>query len=173
MILSNETVVSSVNTRGIRSREKMIDVLNYLQNSEGNIYCLQDTHWLSHENIISQYWDGEFIINGNKTNARGVAILFKKNFEYKIIKTFPDQEGNTLTVDLTIEKDFSIRIINLYAPNKDYSKYFEYIDEMVDNNQNYYLIICGDFNLVLNPDIDCQIINISIIQKLETNYHIL
>ena len=156
MSCSNDIVVSSVNTRGLRNRDKMKDVLNYLYNSEGNIYCLQDTHWLSQENNISQFWDGEFIINGNKTNARGVAFLLKKNFEYKIINTLADQEGNTLTVDLILQQDFSIRIINLYAPNTDSPKYFDYINELVTNNPNDYLIICGDFNLILNPNLDCH-----------------
>lgn len=39
---------------------------------------------------------------------------------------------------------------------------------MVNNDQNDLLIICRDFNLMLNPDIDCQ----NYQHKLETNYHI-
>ena len=156
MSSSNDIVVSSVNVRGLRSREKMQEVLNYLQQSDSKIICLQDTHWLSQENTINQFWDGEYIINGNKTNARGVAILFKKHFEYKIINKISDLEGNTLTVDLTLENYFHIRIINLYAPNKDNPKYFKNIKNLVTNNPNDYLILCGDFNLIVNPKLDCH-----------------
>ena len=45
--------------------------------------------------------------------------------------------------------------MNIYAPNADNPTFFENVFEQVDSfdNKDYY-IICGDFNLVLDPEID-------------------
>ena len=37
--------VSSVNTRGLQTANKRIDVLDYLKNTDYNIISLQDCHW--------------------------------------------------------------------------------------------------------------------------------
>ena len=49
---------------------------------------------------------------------------------------------------------FSKRIINIYAPNLDEPIFFENMQKLVENNNQSYLMICGDFNLVLNPTMD-------------------
>ena len=53
--------------------------------------------------------------------------------------------------------------MNIYAPNSDNPTFFENVFEQVDSfdNKDYY-IICGDFNLVLDPEIDYETINLPI-----------
>ena len=51
-----------------------------------NIVCLQDTHWISSDRrSITAHWNNECFISEARTNARGVAILLKNNFEYQIL----------------------------------------------------------------------------------------
>ena len=59
----------------------------------------------------------------------------KNNFEFEVLQTEADPKGNYLCVDLKMTS-FSIRIINIYAPN---------LEEP---------IFGGDFNLVLDPTMD-------------------
>ena len=83
--LNNIVKVSSANVQGIRDKRKRVDVLTYLSN-EANILCLQDTHLIESDikHILTQLPEYKVILNGFKTNARGVAIFLKNNFEYRI-----------------------------------------------------------------------------------------
>ena len=72
-------VISSMNCRGLKNKQKKIDVLDYLKNTDSNIICLQDTHWISEDSRhIRSIWNNICYIHGSKTNARGVAILINK-----------------------------------------------------------------------------------------------
>ena len=93
------------------------------------------------------------IINATQTNSRGVAVLLRNNFEYEIICNKSDSEGNYLCIDLKITS-FSARLINIYAANQDKPQFFENIYNLINENEQDYLIICGDFNLALDPELD-------------------
>ena len=102
MSVIGETIkVLSANCQGLQNKNKMADVLKYMKEKRPNILCLQDTHWTpGDEKFIKQHWDGEVIIHGVRKNARGVGILFDKNFQYEIMKVEKDPDGNLLVVDL-------------------------------------------------------------------------
>ena len=78
--------VASMNCRGLADNAKRRDVLHYLKNKQYSIYCLQDVHWVERmEDQIRAEWGLEWVFFSSfKSNARGVAILFNNNFEYKI-----------------------------------------------------------------------------------------
>ena len=156
MILGEEIVVSSVNCRGLQDIKKRTDVLDFLKNNiHSNIFCLQDTHWTDKdEKQIRNIWNNPLIIHGLRTNARGVSILLKNNFEFKIINSFKDTTGNLILIDLLIGNEFSIRLINIYAPNIDTPQFFEYVETLLVNHSNDYTVLCGYFNLVLDQNMD-------------------
>ena len=107
------------------------------------------------ESVVKHDWGGEVYLNGSRSNARGVAILISKNFEYKVIKIEKDHEGNLLVMDLEIE-DTKVRIINIYGPNTDDVDFYRKVKSKVGDNEQDHLVICGDFNLTLNPNLDSQ-----------------
>ena len=152
-----ETIsVSSANVRGLglHSTFKATDVLNYYKDRKFDIVCLQDTHWTKKdETKIKNIWGGNCLINGKKTNARGVAILFSNNFEYEIKNTEMDDDGNMISVDMTLHS-LKIKIINIYGPNQDNPTFYKQLNNCINKNPQDYLIICGDFNLVINPLLD-------------------
>ena len=57
------------------------------------------------------------------------------------------------TVDLKTPA-MSIKLINIYAPNIDSPAFFKRIFDIIDTNPMDYFLLCGDFNLVINPDLD-------------------
>ena len=147
--------VLSVNCRGLKSYQKRFDVINFLKEKQPHILCLQDTHCTDSEyTSIKNIWSAECAINGNKTNSRGVAILLNSNLEYKIINESCDNNGNLICLDLQIDNDWTVRLINIYAPNNDDPDFFLYVADLIDQNPCNYEIICGDLNLTLNPLID-------------------
>ena len=54
-----------------------------------NIVCLQDTHWVEKDMIkVKEIWGHKCFISGAKTNSRGVAILLKNILNIKLILLF-------------------------------------------------------------------------------------
>ena len=120
---------------------------DFLNNLNANIICLQDTH-LTHqdENDLKNLTNCECIINGPRSNSCGVVILLKNTAQ-------KDCAGNYLVVDLRIAT-ILVRLINIYAPNKDTPAFFQNLQQLIENNEEDYFLDCGDFNLTLNPDLD-------------------
>ena len=160
--IGENMVVLSANSRGLQDARKREDVLNYYKELNPNILCLQDTHW-TNQNIpdIKRIWNGEILINGSSTNSRGVAILFSKNFEFEITNINKDDVRNLLDINITTN-NLKIKIINIYAPNTDSPEFYTNLARIIYENDQDYTILCGDFNLVLNPLMDsCNYTNVN------------
>ena len=51
-------------------------------------------------------------------------------------------------------KDQKITLVNLYGPNEDKPMFYEEIKQKIKEIENDNVIICGDFNLVMDPDLN-------------------
>ena len=58
-------------------------------------------------------------------------------------------------MDLEIE-DRKVRIINIYGPNTDDIDFYKKVKSKVGDNEQDHLVICGEFHLTLNPNLDSQ-----------------
>ena len=137
-----------------KTSEKRNDVLNYLGSLQTGIICLQDTHWTDSDiRVIKQVWNGELYIKGEKSNSRGVAILIKANFEYKVLSSFRDDIGNLIGVNLALG-ELTMKLINIYVPNIDSQSFYTNLHDLILTCEQDYVIICGDLNLALDPSMD-------------------
>ena len=129
-------------------------MLNFSKKKKYSIYFLQDTHFTKkEENYIRSQWALECFFSSFSRQSRGVAILFNNNFEYKLHTVQSEDDRNKLIVEISIqEKTFSL--INIYGPNRDTPEFYESINRLIHENESN-VILAGDFNLVLNLDIDC------------------
>ena len=59
-----------------------------------------------------------------------------------------------MILDITIS-DKRLSLINVYGPNKDDPTFYVNVFKSITDIGNDLFIICGDFNLTLNPDLDC------------------
>ena len=84
---------------------------------------------------------------------RGCYII-EEQFSVQINKA-TDDKGNLIYVDIDIGL-VCLRLINIYAPNWDSPSFFERLNQLIEENTMDHLIIYGDFNLVLNPEMDCS-----------------
>ena len=142
-----------MNTQGLGDKNKRKDVLNFLKGKNFSIYFIQDTHFTKNEeNYIRAQWGYQCYFCSHTSQSRGVAILINNNFEFKLLNEEKDNSGNLLILDAQINKK-QITLINLYAPNKDDPEFFNNLKSRISKCVNPY-IIAGDFNLVLNPEID-------------------
>ena len=125
-----------------------------MKKKQPHIVCLQDTHWLEEDkDKIKNIWGNKVFICEGKTNSCGVAILLSCNFEYKVLSCDKDTNGNYLGLLLKLST-MTIYLLTIYGPNKDNPEFYQTIDILLQKYDTTYNIICGDFNLVLNPEID-------------------
>ena len=101
---------------------------------------------------IKQIWNDKGYISGKRTNSRGVAILLNNNFEYKIMSCKIDENGNYISLLLNLNS-ITLNLITLYD-NNDCPSFYEEISSMVQNQNADYTLICGDFNVALNNEMD-------------------
>lgn len=152
--MNNIIKISSTNCRGLGDITKRRDVFNYLRSKKHSICCLQDTHFTeSLEPYIRAEWGGEVFFSSFTSNARGVCILFNNNVDFKVFKSKTDQNGNVLALDLELEGK-RITLISIYGPNNDSPEFYSNLCEIIEDFDNETTMICGDFNLVQNQDLD-------------------
>ena len=73
---------------------------------------------ISSTSKVKEIWGNTCYVHGKRTNARGVAILFNNNFEYEVLETKIDSDGNYICLTLKIS-DWTLNIMTIYAPNND------------------------------------------------------
>ena len=149
-----EVRVLSMNVRGFATDIKRRDTFKWLREQKGSIYCLQDIHCKVQQ---VRYWINEWgykgIIAPYKGDSRGVAILFDNNFEFKIHDKQIDPGGNYIILDLEFGNR-RITIVNIYGPNRDNPEFYTEIQNSMEKYENNSVIMCGDWNLVLDYILD-------------------
>ena len=137
--------------------EKRRDVISFFKEQNASIVCLQDTHLtLVTDNdvmALKAEWNNNVFISGGKTNSRGVAILLNNNFEHEVLSCNKDNNGNYLNSVLKLPS-MTINLTALYGPNNDSPAFFQEVEKILDHDNADYNILCGDFNIALNQEID-------------------
>ena len=78
-------------------------------------------------------------------------VLMNNNFEVEVCHVIKDQNGNFIILEIKI-KDQKTTPVNLYGPNEDNPMFYEEIKQKIKEIENDNVIICGDFNLVMDLD---------------------
>ena len=82
------------------------------------------------------------------SNSRGVAILFKKLFEFKVHRDIKDKNGNFIIFDITVI-DYQFPLVAVYGQNEDNPEvYFSNLYSNIMLCENTWIISVGDWNVV-------------------------
>ena len=96
-----------------------------------------------------------FFAHGSN-HSRGVAILIRESFDFKLQSVRSDEEGRYLILETTIQ-DVPFLLVNIYAPNttSKQSLFFQTLSELIYdegyNESNYKIILGGDLNIPYLP----------------------
>ena len=146
--------ILSANCQGLGNFEKRKDIFKYFRNMKASIVCLQDTHFVSsNEKIIENQWGFKAYFSSFASNSRGVAVLLNNNFEHKVMGTRKDDNGNLLALDIQLDSK-RLTLVTIYGPNHDSPLFYENLKTVVEDIGNHDVIIVGDFNTVLDPELD-------------------
>jgi exonuclease III len=152
----------SLNVRGLRTFENRKCIFNWLSKQNSDICFLQETY--STEEIENQWkkqWSGDVYFAHGSIHSRGVAILIRKSFDFKLKSIRSDEEGRYLILETTIQ-DVPFLLVNIYAPNTTtkQSLFFQKLSELIYGEgykeSDYKIILGGDLNVTMDPDLDCS-----------------
>ena len=138
--------------RGLSDTIKRRCVFDYYH-KRADIICIQESHSIiENEQIWQNEWGGQILFDHGESNARGVCVLVKKGFPGRISNVIYGGDGRSIIFDLEIE-EIKYSIAAIYAPNTDSPKFFQNIDWLMTERSEFKMIV-GDFNVVLNKDLD-------------------
>ena len=100
------------------------------------------------QNQIQTLWGYKAYFNSYATQEEWRYSLSTIHNQYK------DDSGNFLILAMTIDS-LQFLLINIYGPNTDVPEFYSQLLEQIECAYSFqYIIIGGDFNLVLDQDID-------------------
>ena len=148
--------IGSLNARGLGQVEKRNDVFTWLKAKKLSIYCVLDFHCKSSlYNQYSKEWGSECVFSEGTGDSRGIAVMFSKDLEYKILHKDIDTEGNYIILDLQVF-DHRFTLVAVYGPNKDKPNFYLSLKEKVEAMENSSIIMCADWNVVMNYELDTR-----------------
>ena len=94
-------------------------------------------------------WGSQILFSHGSSDARGVAALFKRGLDIKILNCNKDSKGRFIMLKAEI-KEKGYVLVNVYGPNRDNKavKFFHSLFNSMTQN------VGGDFNCPLNPTLD-------------------
>ena len=81
--------------------------------------------------------------------------MFNTRVMYKIHNVHKDQNGNLLALDIEVY-GHRITLATLYGPNRDEPLFYEHISNIIEQFQNSSIILVGDWNMVMNYNVDTK-----------------
>ena len=87
-------------------------------------------------------------------------ILIKDDLEFEVKSSLSDSKGRYIMIDATVqESDFLL--VNIYAPYKvqEQCEFFRGLEKMIEKlntNAEQKNVVGGDFNVAIDPDLECS-----------------
>ena len=150
-----QTTFSSINVRGLRNKQTRDHIFQWLKTNNYSICLFQETH--SNQDSVDlwerEWGRGHAYFSGDKSNKEGIGILINEKLNVQDIKHKEIIVGRIQSIEIKIENK-NVIIVNVYGPNTDDAHFFEILYNFIRANDDKNIIIGGDFNTTLNPNID-------------------
>jgi exonuclease III len=144
----------NLNVQGFKNPKKRDKVLTWARKKKPDIISIQEAHIeQSDAHTWKDQWKGRILYSPGANNSRGVALLIDPNTNPTINDEKIDENGRWQIVDMEI-KGQNLVVCNYYGPNEDDPSHMERMLEELEGMNKGNIILTGDFNLVLNLELD-------------------
>ena len=143
-------------------KNKRVKMFDFLKEKLGRgILFIQETHSIPADKVR---WSNELgfdiYLNSGESNARGTLIAVSKNFELSNTKYVDDKNGR-LQILACEHENQKLMFINIYNTNEEKTqiKHLKLLQtklELFEDILEYKIILGGDFNFVLDRDLDAE-----------------
>ena len=152
----SEIQILSLNVRGLRDSSKRAKVFSYLNRFKADVFFIQEAHVVASDYDLwkSNWGKGGVVFNPFNERSAGQVILLKNKED--IISHEIIVEGRCQMLKIKRFESI-ITLVNVYAPNKDEEQIIFYRtvqQHLINKPIEDYMIIGGDFNLVLDNQKD-------------------
>ena len=147
------------NPNSIGKNPKRQKILNEMRKKGADIIMFSDTRIAKEiEPTVIAEWGGKINFASYTSQARGVAIFFRKELPIEIIEDtiYNDNSGNFTCLNVKFE-EYVINLSCIYGPNEDNPQFYENIVlKQIETHQESsdFVILGGDLNLVMSQDLD-------------------
>ena len=147
--------IISLNVRGMGTKEKRNTLFKYFRENKYDVICLQETHSTARvTDLWCMEWGSNIFFSHGSSNSRGVCILVNKRLNDSVVECINHDYGRYNIVKLNW-RSISMTICNVYGHNVDDESLFVEIFEILKSDTYAgELMILGDYNVTLNPEID-------------------
>lgn len=146
--------IASFNARGLRQPNIRRQPFAYLHRHRFDIIFIQETHsCFSDNHYWADEWGGKIIYSHGTTVSKGEAIVFRPDFSFDISRTYCDDHGRCIIVDIN-HSGCTLTLVSVYGPNIDNATFFGNVSTRLSDFQCDNIIFGGDFNFVFNLDLD-------------------
>ena len=151
---ASQLKIVSANVVGLGNISKFTEIIMHLEHADPDIICLIDTRIDSRSEVrIRNHTNYTCHFNNKDSQSRGVAVLIKKNHPIIIDEIKKDLNGNIMCLRCNYEDRLFVLSI-IYGPNSDQPLFFHNLYEMINSYGLENHIICGDYNVTLNHELD-------------------
>ena len=144
----------SLNCRGLRNHEKRTTLFRIAKELRAQIILLQETHFIQNDiDELRIQWGKNMYHSYGTNRARGTSILVSDDCNENVQELYVDDEGRVVVIEI-VKGNLELALANVYAPNVDDPKFFSNVINTLEQSFCAEKMIMGDFNMVLNPEID-------------------
>ena len=146
--------------RGLRDRIKRKNIFEFCRDKGSNIVFLQETYsTVEVEEKWKSEWNGQLLFSHGTNHSKGVLVLISPNINMKIRNVSIGENGRYIIMKLEYQQS-TFLLVNCYFPTRDKEKMqIEFLDELENCISKIYssgdtIILGGDFNMIMNGDLD-------------------
>lgn len=141
----------SWNVKGANHPRKRNQILAHLLQLNVDIAFLQERN--ADVNRIHRSWIGKVFHSRFNSKAKGTAILIRKDIPFETSEIIADLNGRYIIASgLLFNKP--VTLARIYAPNWDDEAFIYSLFSTLPNVDSHSIIIGGDLNCALSPDLD-------------------
>ncbi len=149
-----EIKIGTFNAKGVGSKSKRLEVFHWIKENDFDICFIQEAHFTAvNKTEWEREWGGDTFFSGTFSNKEGIGILINPNLNYKIEQYTEIIIGRMQALNVCIS-DKVYTLINLYGPNENSYIFYQHLDAYIESTEPETLIIGGDFNTILDNDLD-------------------
>lgn len=147
----------SHNIRGLNIPEKRVSLLRELKKGRPQFVFLQETHFRTNHipKLTNAFFTAAYHATNDAAKTKGVTILVGKDTPFTLTDRLTDPEGRYVFIKGTY-RDRTVTLANVYFPNSSQVTFCQKAIRVLKGFASGLLILGGDFNVPLNPTVDCS-----------------